>query len=207
VIGRVRWTEHGGNGEGEHTDSIEIERGVFVFAIVVDMDSACGRDNEGSPRYLAEAKLVDLGEIDDVQADQALYSCGFYRTPEGIVSGSGDVVVAADDPRAALVLAEVCMSYGLYAPMGSEFVGSCAGDVNSRSGAPREARRVARRMARAMLDGRERERKLSEPVNAIGSTAAEVMCGDIDSAILRGLANGDPRADLLARMGTLRRDA
>ena len=50
------------------------------------------------------------------------------------------------------------------------------------------------------------EQRMNRPVNRIGSTAREMQRGDINSALLRGLASGDERAELMVRMGTLTRE-
>jgi hypothetical protein len=41
---------------------------------------------------------------------------------------------------------------------------------------------------------------MQRPVNALGSTAAEYMRGDLDSAMQRGCEAGDPTARLVAKM-------
>jgi hypothetical protein len=47
------------------------------------------------------------------------------------------------------------------------------------------------------------EDRMDRPVNGIGSTAREFAVGDISSPILRGICEGDPRAELMAKMGML----
>jgi len=44
------------------------------------------------------------------------------------------------------------------------------------------------------------EEKMNSPVNEIGSTAREYQCGDLDSAIVRGLTEGDKNCWLMARI-------
>lgn len=44
---------------------------------------------------------------------------------------------------------------------------------------------------------------MSKEVNKIGSTAEEFQAGDINAAILRGLATGDKNAEIMAKMGML----
>lgn len=48
------------------------------------------------------------------------------------------------------------------------------------------------------------EAAMEKPVNKIGSTAREYGSGDLNSAILRGLMNGNKDAEILAKMGCLR---
>lgn len=47
------------------------------------------------------------------------------------------------------------------------------------------------------------EARLDRPVNKIGSTAREYAAGDLNSAILRGLADRNPAAEIMAKMGML----
>jgi len=47
------------------------------------------------------------------------------------------------------------------------------------------------------------DERLDRPVNKIGSTAREYAAGDINSAILRGLADRNPAAEIMAKMGML----
>lgn len=64
--------------------------------------------------------------------------------------------------------------------------------------AKREARQLASRAH--LYDAR-----MSRPVNAIGSTAREYQQGDLQSGILRGVAAGDPKAELMLRLGAGRK--
>lgn len=62
--------------------------------------------------------------------------------------------------------------------------------------------RAARREARVLIaDSDVYRARMDRPVNAIGSTAREYQAGDIRSAVLRGVSEGDPRAEIMLRMG------
>lgn len=203
-MGKRMWTVH--MDDRDILESLHLGGRAYAFACVIDVDDACGRENEGNPRYLAECKVVDLSELSPDDIKSALRSYGMrLDEEEGVVHDySGDIIAAPGDPSFDLVLAELCQGYGCYAPAGSEYVGSCSGPVKWRPGARREARRVARRMARATRDEDKRADMMERPVNKIGSTAREYMTGDMNSAILRGIAAGDPDAEIMARMGMLR---
>jgi hypothetical protein len=138
------------------------------------MDEACGRDNEGCPPYVVELAEVDLAEISPGQIRQALESCGGE-------SGS---------KAPPLWVAEACHSYGLKAPLGSWEGGNAHKLL-------REARGEANQLR---ADPEAREAKLDRPVNAIGSTAREFNRGDLDSALTRGVAEGNPHALLMRKM-------
>lgn len=144
----------------------------FQFVELTNMDEACGRDNEGQPRYVVELALVDLNAIPAEELESARKSCGW----EG----------AADNDAA---LAEMVYQYGLRAPLGS-WSGNNAGKLL----------RAAKSEARALLDADRLADQLDKPVNAIGSTASEFMRGDINSAMVRGIEAGDQSARIMGKM-------
>jgi hypothetical protein len=158
----------------DRLDVMRTGRHSFLFVEVTDMDSACGRDNRDQPTFVAQVKLVDLDVLTPDQIRHAQESCGWDEAD-------------MSDP---LVVAEMCQSYGHYAPL-DEASG------NGRTVVLREIRRAARMLAadrNMMSDAMER------PVNKIGATAAEYMRGDIASAMQRGCEAGDPTARLMAKL-------
>ncbi len=156
-----------------------VSPGVYQVIELTNMDEACGRDNEGSDTYVVELSLVDLASIDTATQASAMHSCG----PD-------DESELTDDWRAV-----VCYEYGCKAPLDSW-------SGNAYSKLLKIARSEAHKLTR---DAAELAKRMEKPVNAIGSTAAEFMVGDIQSAILRGLAEGDPKAEIMAKMGMLRK--
>lgn len=146
----------------------------FQFVELTNMDEACGRDNEGQPRYTVELALVDLNAIPAKELESARESYGW----EG----------AADDAA----LAEMAYQYGLRAPLGS-WSGNSAGKLL----------RTAKSEARALLDSDRLADQLDKPVNAIGSTASEYMRGDINAAMARGIEAGDQSARIMGKMHRL----
>ena len=157
----------------DFTEMREISPRVFQFINVIDMDDACGSDNEGRPTYVAELMLVDLNQISPATLASAIESCGW----EG----------AGSSPDA---LAEICRSYGAHAPLGSW-------EGNGREVVRRQARSEAHML---LHDQDAMTERMERPVNALGSTATEYMKGDLDSALTRGVQEGRHDARILAKM-------
>lgn len=146
----------------------------FQFIRLTNMDDACGSDNEGRPTYVVELSLVDLDAIDEQRQENAIRSCG------------QDGTELSDAWRAV-----ACFEYGALAPLESwEGTGSSA--------LLRRARKLAHEL---QLDSALMAERMERPVNAIGSTAAEYMVGDTHSAVLRGVSEGRPDAEILLKMG------
>lgn len=144
----------------------------FAFLELTDMDDACGRDNEGMPRYVVEVAIVDLDQLAPENIASALQACGWEGMPE-----------------TPIATAESCYGYGAKAPMFSESGGN-----------RRELIRAGKREARLLAsDADEIAMRMERPVNAIGSTANEYMRGDINAAMTRGVLAGRPDACLMAR--------
>jgi len=153
----------------------KVAQGLYHFVEYTDMDDACGRDNEGHPKYHVQLKEVDLNAIPRKQVDSALDSCGMEYRDRQMLPEEG--------------IAEACQSYGAYAPMWE-------GSSNNLSKLLREARRQSR-----MLDDEaERYERLSRPVNAIGSSALEYMQGDLISPLARGVQQGDEKVSLVGKL-------
>ncbi|MFA5053852.1 MAG: hypothetical protein WC565_07325 [Parcubacteria group bacterium] len=153
--------------------ALEIGPRRFAFVEIMDMDDACGRDNEGYPRYCGDVAIVDLEEIGPSNIASAMKSCGW----DGM-------------PSTPIAVAEACYQYGAKAPMWSQSGGN-----------RRELLRAGKREARELAgDASEIEDRMSRPVNAIGSTANEYMRGDLDSAISRGVFAGRKEACIMAKM-------
>ena len=144
----------------------------WQFIEVINMDDACGRDNKGQPKYVVELRLVDLDVISESNKKSAINFCG-----------NGDETVT--DER----IAEMCDSYGCRAPIES-WSGNNGNQLVAR----------AKRAANELLDEAILSAALQKPVNKIGSTAAEFMNGDFQSAMVRGVESGNPEARIMAKM-------
>lgn len=90
-----------------------------------------------------------------------------------------------------LVKCEALSSYGAYAPLWQQ-----AG-MNAHS-LIREAKRESRKLA---SDPDAYAARMDRPVNGLGATAREYQAGYMLSAVLRGVERGDPKAELMLKLG------
>lgn len=146
----------------------------YYVVELTDMDEACGSDNDGHPRYVAELSYVNLDEVTAATLKSAKESCGWEDMP--------------DDDRA---LVEVLHSYGAKAPLGSDSSDNWRESVIRMK---REAYQLAGD------DEAFRVRMHETPVNKLGSTAAEYAAGDMMSPMLRGIEKGDKGAEIMLKM-------
>jgi len=165
--GDVNMLDYGG------TDSRWIGGRRYQFLELINMDDACGRDNEGQPKYAVELRLVDLCVIGQSNMDSALGCCGMETEKE-----------LTDE-----MLAGACNSYGCHAPLGN-WTGNNAGQMM----------REARKMANDLRDESKLESALDKTCNRMGSTAREFMAGDFTSAMQRGCESGNLDARIMAKM-------
>lgn len=136
-----------------------------------NMDEACGSDNEGRPTYNGSLREVDL-DVADIDAARQSYG---YE----------------DEDINDVGLAFMCSSYGQYAPLVQE-------DSNNGHKLIRSLKRESRDIE---ADSDRYETLMDHtPVNGMGSTAREYQTGDLDSAIQRGLRNGNEAAGIMAIM-------
>lgn len=170
-----RWDPSGFQADGDGLWMREMAPRLFVGVRFTDMDEHINDWEKGDEytRYDATVSLVDLDAIGDENIASARDCCG----PDD----------QAPSPRE---LAYCCIQYGCHAPLHT----ATGGDLRK---VLREARREAIEM---MRDSETLSTALGKSVNAIGSTAAEFMIGDMDSAMSRGLAQGDTNARIMAQM-------
>lgn len=142
---------------------------------VDNMDEACGRDNDGHPKYAADLAEVDVSSS---RLAEALESCGFDD------DGCDDFGNALPDLAKALAM----HGYGAVAPLWKD-AGESARDL-ARAGR-RESRRLDAPEAYAAA--------MARPVNGLGQSAAEYQSGEMGPALERGAANGNPAARIMAR--------
>lgn len=203
-------------------ESMKYGRNAWLFIEIIDMDSACGRDNEGRPTFAASISLVDLDVISLRQIWEALESSGWdgfewsggdrydrieprpkveYVTyADGSRTWNRDAFEAwearRDAYRATLPLPEPLMIAETCKQYG-HYAPLWDDQGNGRIVLRRLARRAARELA---SDAGSMESAMERPVNKIGSTAREFMQGDIFSAMQRGAESGDPESRLMAKM-------
>lgn len=140
----------------------------------------CEECGDGATGYHCDLQEVDTS---NPQLESALACSGL------------DVAEMSErqEPGKQWALVEALSSHGAYAPLWQE-----------ASGNSHQLLRAAKRESRTLAtDSEAYEARMSRPVNKIGSTAREYATGDTTSAILRGISEGDPRAELMARMGML----
>lgn len=145
----------------------------FQVIELINMDDACGRDNEGQPKYTVELRLVDLNALSEKTIKSAMDCCG-VESLDGLTDSA---------------IAELCDSYGAHAPLES---------FSGNNG--RKLLRDAYKSANALLDESSLESALDRTVNKIGSSAREFMSGDIFSALQRGCESGKTDARIMAKM-------
>ena len=151
------------------------EKGVnrFHFIQVIDMNEACGRDNEGQPKYVCELCEVDLDLITDKHKKEAL---GF----------SGDTTNTTLSPEE---LADRCQEYGVKAPL-----------FSVSTNVKRDAYRLCAKESIRLDDPEAHQEAMLGICNGIGNSRLEYMQGDTLSAVARGVSKGDTKACIFAKM-------
>lgn len=162
-----------------------IEGSQFHFISVTDMDDACGKDNEGRPRYLVELCEVDLDAIPSTTIEAAKKCCGL--TPP----------FNRQENPSDLAIAEACLQYGAKAILFSQ-------DTNSRV---RGIRAASKESYILQKDIDKHTTAMNRVVNQLGSTAREFMQGDLDSATIRGIVAKNSKAELCAKMAGVPEEA
>jgi len=151
------------------------EKGVdrFHFIQVIDMVKACGKDNEGHPRYVGELGEVDLDLITEKRKKEALKSCDWPQ----------DVQTRSED------LADVCQQYGIKAPL-----------FSVSTNVKRDAYRLCAKESIRLDDPIEHQELMMGTCNGLGNTRLEYMQGDTFTAVARGLSKGEMVAGIFAKM-------
>jgi hypothetical protein len=141
----------------------------------------CAEWGDGATGYHCDLSEVDVASP---QLESALDSCGLSMADMADIQDKGREWAKVD----------ALAGYGAAAPLWQD------SGTNAH-----KLIRAGKRESRALsADPQALEARLDRPVNKIGSTAREYAAGDINSAILRGLSEGDPRAELMAKLGMLR---
>lgn len=191
LTGDMDWEEYGGSWYRKVDHRFHV---VKIF----DWREAVGEDEASEIDGTHHIELVEVDTNDEDRIKPALECCGYYADEDGnIVCDSGDMLAELkDEDTWRLIVCEAMVSYGSFA------------NIHDYSGSDLD-KMFATMLAESnqMVDNPGAyERRMNRPVNAIGSTAREMQRGDINSALLRGLASGDERAELMVRMGTLTRE-
>jgi hypothetical protein len=151
---------------------LEMRRvGERAFQFIEVTDMHAVTGEEYGDRYAVEVLVVDLAAIPPEQIASAQRSCGWETE-------ATDAAVA-----------EMCLQHGCKA-----LLWSASGNGRTR------LQRAARSEAHRLLKADELAEAMARPVNALGSTAAEYMAGDLLSGMLRGVDAGSPAALLMAKL-------
>ena len=156
--------------------SNKLNNGDFDYWLVmelINMDEACGRDNEGKSRYIVELSAVSPSQCPEVERKRAMESCGYGTPPGASISDEAWV--------------EMIHSYGVKAVLWSKS-GNNYGLL--LGGARREA------LVSSSLFGFYMDR----PQNRIGTTGWEMIRGDITAGLHRTIASGSTTGRILAKM-------
>ena len=146
----------------------------FHFIQVIDMVEACGKDNEGHPKYVGELCEVDLDLITTKRKKEACDTCDEFRTPEELKAEN---------------LADLCFQYGIKAPL-----------FSVSTNVKRDAYRLCAKESIRLDDPAEHHEIMMGVCNGIGNSRLEYMQGDTLSAVARGVSKGDTKACIFAKM-------
>lgn len=145
----------------------------FWFILeLINMDDACGRDNDSQPKYIVELSVVSPDQAGPENLAKAFESCGIDR----------DELKDND-----IVKVEALSSYGISAHLKS-FSGNNAHKLL------REAKREAQ-MSEFLFGF-----AMDRPVNRIGTTGWEAIKGDITAGLNRTIASGTVEGQILGKM-------
>jgi len=190
--GDTNWEEYGG------VWAKEVRPRVYHF-ISWEVDD---ENKSAKPWGWVPLSEVDLLAIPQKNIESALKSYGLAFGEDGLVDGYSGIVMVSwddDDKRMDEVVADICRSYGFRAPL-DESYGKAPVKMLSAMALYSEqlarGRRVGRWDLETSMYGTATHSELMErTVNKIGSTAVEIMRGDIDSALRR--LDGSSRFDVL----------
>ena len=172
LTGDVCWEDHGGKWV-RHIDGT-----IYHIVDIFNWQETCGRDAPEDVTHHVELVEVDL---DCGRLDEARRSCGWAE----------DWCDEYGEPFPVLAKVEALHGYGAKAPL-SQWNGTD----------PEELIEGAVQESYALTDDEARYREAMErPVNAVGATAREYQRGEMQPALLRGLARGDEKAELMLKLG------
>lgn len=145
--------------------------GTYHIIELINMWEATGEVNQD--KYVVELSEIDLSRVPQKTVKDALTCCGIESWTAG-----------------ELTTVEAISSYMGGAPMGQWHGGNYRQLLS-------EAKRESRRLER---DHVYHASQMQRPVNRLGSTAVEYAAGDLNSALVRGIAAGDKSARIIGKM-------
>lgn len=169
LTGDVNWLAYGGKWVSSKQNN-----GDFDYWLVLDfvnMEEACGSDNDGKPKYHVELCAVSPHEAGETGLASAFECCG----------------VPEDAKQNPLCQVEALHSYGISAHLWQA-------DGKNAHKLLREAKRQAQ-MVNGLFGF-----FMDRTENRIGSTGWEFIKGDLNSGLARTIASGSPEGRILAKM-------
>jgi hypothetical protein len=169
LTGDTNWLAYGSKWVSQKLSNGEFD--YWLVLELVNMDEACGRDNEGQPRYHASLSSVSPDQARD-KLPQAFDCCGL-TDPEIMAK--------------PLVQVECLHNYGVHAVL----VQKTGNNAHQLLRDIKRESAVAEGLFGFYMD---------TPKNRIGTTGWEAIRGDMDSALARTIASGSTEGRILAKM-------
>jgi hypothetical protein len=170
LCGDINWRDY-----GTKLVSPRLNNGEFDYWIVlefINMDEACGRDNEGQDKYHISLSAVSPAQAGSGKLKSAFDCCG---------------ICDEETQAIPLVQVEALSAYGV-----SALLWQASG--NNAYRLMRDAKRQAQLcegLFGFFMDGAK---------NRIGTTGWEALRGDLDSALVRTIESGSTEGRILAKM-------
>jgi len=171
----VNWTDYDGSWARKVTET---------RYLVIQFEN-CREWGDGATGYHVSLSEVDLNAPNVLNA---------YRSSDVPLDGIDEYGEDIPKDRYRLMCVWACHSYGIKAPL---FQASGRNVRKLVAAAKREARRLIGSKA-------EYRKRMARPVNALGSMAREYQRGEIHKAVVRGVLAGDPKAEIMAKLGMAR---
>lgn len=170
LTGDVNWMDYGGKWVSQRMNNGEFD--FWLVLELVNMDDACGRHNEGQPKYHASLCAVSpeqaAGEL-----DRAFACCGLNEGEH------------KDNP---LVAVECLHSYGVHAVLWQD-------SGNNAHRLMRQAKHEAMITCGFMFGF-----AMDRAQNKIGTTGWEAIRGDLTAGLARTIASGSTEGRILGKM-------
>lgn len=184
LTGDMGWEDHGGKwcrriGEGSLFHVVEI----FNWVETVGEAEA--------PDDTYHVSLSEVDTDDEDRAKGALESCSFHFDEDGSIIADGDIIAdIKDEDQWRRVVCEAMSGYGASAPL-EQWGGDDYKELFAKAVAE----------SNLMIDDEDAyEERMESPCNRLGSTRREYARGDMKSAMMRGLEQGNPSARLMSVM-------
>lgn len=170
LTGDINWLQYGGKWVSKKLNNGEFD--YWLVIELINMDDACGRDNEGRPTYNVSLSAVSPDQAGEENVKRALASCGLENTEDEVTD---------------LMKVEMLHGYGI-----SALIWQC--DGNNAKKLLKEARQKA--IVGSGLFGF----FMDAPKNRIGTTGWECLRGDLTAGLARTIASGTTEGRILAKM-------